>query len=178
MGKIVLVEPHKVLQQAIALSLFPEHEVQVEETVSASGIAALQGIDLLIVDAAALRDSDRLSPEIARAIQSSPIPTVWIDEDEAARAPKRDKLAVVIKPIESAGFQSVLASLLSPSSPRKERKKAPVSGEQKAERDRGAGKKGRVEAGEQSAFQFIDLVDVVEEEPPPPEKRKSPRKPK
>ena len=95
MGKIVLVEPHKVLQQAIALSLFPEHEVQVEETVSASGIAALQGIDLLIVDAAALRDSDRLSPEIARAIQSSPIPTVWIDEDEAARAGAYDRPSAV-----------------------------------------------------------------------------------
>ena len=178
MGKIVLVEPHKVLRQAIALTLFPEHEVQMEESLSASGIAALQGIDLLIVDAAALRDSDRLSPEIVRAIQSSPIPTVWIDEDEAARVPKRDKLTVLMKPIEGEAFGSALASLLSSSSSPRERKKAPVSGEQKAEKGNGPKKKQPGEAAEQPELQFIDLVDVVEEVPPTPRRRKSPRKSK
>ena len=80
-----------MLQQAIALSLFPEHDVQVDEGGGTSGGAVLDGIDLVIVDASALREKNRLSPELARAIQGSSVPTLWIDENEFADSPKRDK---------------------------------------------------------------------------------------
>ena len=163
MGKIVLIEPHRVLQQAMALSLSAEHEVEVEDAVSAAGIGSLKGIDLLIVDASALRERNQLSPEVARAIQSCPVPTLWLEENESSRPPKRDKLAVVMKPIESEAFHSALAGLLSLSAPARERGKVSVSGRQKAEAGKEVKKGQRGEAARQEAFQFIDLVDVVNE---------------
>jgi hypothetical protein len=159
MGKIFLIEPHRVLQQAIALSLFPEHDVRVANAADPSTIAALNEIDLLIIDAAALREGGHLSPEMNRAIQSSSIPTVWIDDDDSSLPPKRDKLAVVLKPIESGALQSALAGLLAPASARKERK-TPTR---------------KAKAGREP--ELIDLVEVVEEEPPS-EDRESPEKPR
>jgi len=146
MSKIFLLEPHRVLQQAIALSLFPEHDVQVAEAADASAIGALKDdIDLVIVDAAALRASDKLSPEMNRALEASPVPIVWIDESDSSH-PKRDKLAVVLKPIESGALQTALADLLAPASERKGGKSSPPKG------------KARKEA------ELIDLTEVVEEE--------------
>jgi len=146
MGKIFLIEPHRVLQQAITLSLFPEHEVRVVETAEASAIGALEDdIDLLIVDAAALRESDKLSPEMNRALEASPVPIVWIDESDSPPL-KRDKLAVVLKPIESGVLQTALTDLLALASGRKGGKSSSPKG------------KARKEA------EPIDLTEVVEEE--------------
>jgi hypothetical protein len=166
MGKIILIEPHRVLQQAIALALFPEHDVRVEDGAGASTAAVLDGMDLVIVDAAALRESSRLSPELARAIQGSSIPTLWIDENESADSPKRDKLVVVMKPIENAAFQSAVADLLSGSRPRQERKKA-VPGEPKTQAAK----------GEKAKPEPIELVEIVEEESSA-EKSETPKKSK
>jgi len=159
MSRIFLLEPHRVLQQAIALSLFPEHDVRVAEAADAAAIAALgDGIDLLIVDAAGLRESARLSPELNRAIVSSSLPLVWIDDADAPQ-PQRGKLAVLAKPIEAGALQVALAGLLAPADARKERKAAPR----------------KSKAG--SEPELIDLVEVVEVESPS-EKRESLEKPK
>jgi hypothetical protein len=166
MGKILLIEPHRVLQQAIALSLFPGHDVRVEDGAGASTAAVLDGMDLVIVDAAALRASSRLSPELARAIQGSSIPTLWIEENESADPPKRDKLVVVMTPIENAAFQSALADLLSGSHPRQERRKA-APGEQKTQAAK----------GEKAQPEPIELVEIVEEESSA-EKSETPKKSK
>jgi hypothetical protein len=150
MGKIFLVEPYRVLQQAISLSLFPEFDVRVEASIDASGVASLEEVDLLILDAAALRESSRLPPELTRAVQGSAIPTLWIDEAAAADAPKREKLVVVVKPIESGALQSALTGLLSGSKPR-------PNVEQKA----------KINKDEQKAeAEPIELVEIVEEESP------------
>ncbi|HEY2990010.1 MAG TPA: hypothetical protein VGL11_20000 [Candidatus Binatia bacterium] len=155
MGKILLIEPHKVLQQAIGLSLFPEHDVQVQDSVTASAIGSLRETDLLIVDAAALRESNQLSPELARELQNSAVPLVWIDDDTSVPPPKRDKLAALTKPIESAAFQSALVALLSPAGAKTVAKKAPPAGEPKSQR-----KKPRQKADGEP----IELVDIVEDE--------------
>ena len=178
MGKIVLIEPHRVLQQAMALPLSAEHEVQIEDAISAAGIGALKGIDLLIVDASALRERNQLSPEVTRAIQGCPIPTLWLEENESSRPPRRDKLAVVMKPIESEAFYSALDGLLSLSTPARERGKVAVSGRQKVEAGKGAKKGKHSEAVQQEAFPFIDLVDVVHERPKSRKQGKARRKSK
>ncbi|MGH7769253.1 MAG: hypothetical protein ACREQP_17555, partial [Candidatus Binatia bacterium] len=92
-------------------------------------------------------------------IESSSIPTVWIDDDGSSRPPTRDNLAVVLKPIESGALQTALAGLLTPASARKERK-TPTR---------------KAKAGREP--ELIDLVEVVEEEPPSGD-RQSPEKPK
>jgi hypothetical protein len=171
MGKVVLIEPHKVLQQAIALSLFPEHDVQVKEAVSPSDISAFGDADLLIVDAAALRENNHFSPELSRAIESAAIPTVWIDDDESARPAEREKLAVVMKPIESAAFQAALAQLLSAPGAGNERKKSAPPAERKTEKAKATEKK----PGGKAEPDLIELVDAVEEDS---DQRPSPAKPK
>ena len=173
MGKVVLIEPHKVLQQAIALSLFPEHEVRVEESLAAAAVSELGEVDLLIVDAAALGEKNLLPAELVSAIGRSPIPTMWIDEKDSARAPKRKKLAVVGKPIESAALQTAVADLLSPGS--EKGRKTPVAAEPEAAKSRAAEKKAGAESGD-TAGEPIELVEIVEEEAPASGRRAAPKK--
>ncbi|MGH7770659.1 MAG: hypothetical protein ACREQA_00305 [Candidatus Binatia bacterium] len=171
MGKILLIEPHRILRQAISLFLFPEHEVQVQEDIGASGAGSLSDYDLLIVDGAELRERNKLTPEVTRAIQGCKIPTLWLEEDESSHPPKREKLSVVKRPIEKEAFQSALVGLLSPQSISRGRTTKPAQPKEGA-------KKTHVEEPEQETFQFIDLVDIVEEQPPPGQGKKAPRKSK
>ena len=177
MGKILLIEPQKILRQAISLSLFPDYEVKVEEDI-ARDIGSFRNYDLLIVDGAALRESNRLTPEAIRLIQGCKIPTLWLEDDTASHTLKRDKLVVVKKPIEKKTFQSALAGLLSPRAPSKEQRISVAAAPSKESVPKAAPKKKGGAASEQSAFQFIDLVDVVEEQPPPKQGKKSRRKSK
>lgn len=178
MGKILLIEPYRVLRQAIIFSLFPEHEVEVGESSSASKVGSLKDYDLLIVDGGSLRQRGELTPEFARVIQNCKIPTMWLEDEEPSHPPKREKLLVVKKPIEREAFQSSLDSLLSREAAKRERAASHVPMSGKAEPPKEATKKGQVEATQQATFEFIDLVDVVEEQPPPSQGRKPPRKSK
>lgn len=175
MGKILLIEPQKILRQAIGLALFPDHEVKVEEDI-ARDIGSSKDYDLLIVDGAALRESNRLTPEAIRVIQSCKTPTLWLEEDPASHMIKREKLVVLKKPIERETFQSALNGLLPSPAQSRERRGSLVAAAGKG--SAAAARKKPGEASDQSAFQFIDLVDVVEEEPPSKQRKKSPRKSK
>ncbi len=147
MSKVLLVEPQKILQQAITLALFPEHEVDVRGSVDRTGLGALEDYELIIVDGAALREVEALSTEVTAALQNCNIPTLWIEEQESAEIPKRDKLLVLKKPIERDTLHRNLVSLLGSKRPAKAESKpktAPVN--------------------EQESFEFIELVDVVEDQ--------------
>ena len=178
MGKVFLIEPLKVLRQAISLSLFPEHDVMVEGDIGASQVASFKDYDLLIVDAAALRERNRLTPDIIQAIQGCKTPTVWLEEDPSSHTVKREKLVIVKKPIEKEPFQLAVAGLLSPPGHAKERNGSLVTATAKGGAFKGTAKKGGGESLEQSAFRFIDLVDVVDDQPPPKQGKKAPRKSK
>ena len=173
MGKVFLIEPLKVLRQAITLFLFPEHDVTGKGDIGASEVAGFKDYDLLIVDAAALRERNSLTPDIIRAIQGCKTPTVWLEEDPSSHTVKREKLVIVKKPIEKEPFQLAVAALLSPPGHARER-----IGSLVAATSKGTAKKGSGETSEQSAFRFIDLVDVVDDKPPPKQGKKAPRKSK
>jgi DNA-binding NarL/FixJ family response regulator len=172
MAKVLIIEPHKLLQQAIALALFPEHEARVEAAPTAAAIGELQGIDLIVLDAGALRDRDQLTPEVLRALQQTPVPVLWLDDDAEARPPKRDKLELVAKPIERDALQTALARLISggASPPRRKARAAsePKAAESKASRKKPAGD------SEPSEIPLIDLVEIVDGEPAVMGKDKSP----
>jgi hypothetical protein len=173
MGKILLIEPYRILRQAVSLSLFPEHEVQMEESLSASGIGSLKDYDLLIVDGAALREREQLNPEVTSAIQGCKIPTLWLEDSESSLAPKHEKLIIIKKPIEKEAFGSALAGFLSTQAAAKEWKSPLGSETPKAESGKRTSKK---RGAESSQLELIDLVDVVEEEAPPKQGRITPRK--
>ena len=83
MAKILIIEPHKLLQQAIALALFPEHEARMEAAPNAAAIGNLEAVDLIVLDAGALRDRNQLTPDVLRAVESAAAPILWLDDDAA-----------------------------------------------------------------------------------------------
>jgi|SRR5262249_37982854 len=150
MSRVLLIEPHRVLQQALALSLFPEHDVRVEESIDTDLSGALKEVDLLIVDAAALRTAGKLPAELRRALEAAKTPTVWIDDDKAR--PKRANLTVIAPPIASGSLQNAVADLLSGKS-------------EKPKKAAAATKTHNMEAPDDAGGGLIDLVEVVEEAP-------------
>lgn len=176
MGKVLLIEPKKILQQAISLVLFPEHEVQVEEGMGSLSSGALKDFELVILDGAALRELGQLSTEAVRTVQASKTPTVWLEEDEKHQPPRRANLLMVKKPIERESLQSAVAELLSPQAVPRKGSRAPRGSDAEAESSRSVAQQKAQEAPEQGSLQFIDLVNVVEEETSSGQKKKSPRK--
>lgn len=172
MSKILLIEPYKILRQAIGLSLVPEHEVQVDEGLSPDRVGCFDDYDLVIVDAAALREKGRLTAEVGDGIQTSKAAVLWLEDDESSEAPKRDKLVKIRKPIEKGSFQAAVSDLLS-SERVFEPKTAPGTAEatNPGKREKTTEKKS-AEASDQTAFEFIDLVEVVQEESSPEEAKK------
>ncbi len=179
MAKILLIEPYKILRQAIALALFPEHDVQAEGDIAKVGVGSIKDCDLLIVDGEALKESNQLTSEVNRVIQGSKIPTIWLEGAESTQPPKlakREKLLVINKPIEGPAFQSAVASLLSSDSSPKVRSASQSSLSDQAKQPEMTAKKGREETTRKESLGFIDLIDVVEELPQSKQGKKAPGK--
>ena len=168
MGKILVIEPGKILQQALRLALCPDHEVQLYPHLFDKGAATVKDYDLAIIDAAGLREANAAGAEVLLAAQTWEIPKIWIDDDERAQSSDRDRLVVLAKPIQKDTLQAAIATCLSAPSAGKQN----GSGRQSAQGATGASGEG---AGDSSTTQspvIIDLVDVVEE---PPERKNAGR---
>ncbi|MBI2360798.1 MAG: hypothetical protein HYV04_18155 [Deltaproteobacteria bacterium] len=176
MGKILLVEPLRILQQAVGLTLYPDHEVHVQENIGAADAPAWTDYELVILDGTALRDLGRLTPELIRAVQAVNTPILWLGEDENHELPRRANLVVIKKPLEREAFHSAVADLLSPGGAKREGNSA-VASTPDAGSHRSLAKKA-AEGPAQESFGFIDLVDVVEPEGSGGQKKKSSGKPK
>lgn len=156
MSKILIIQPHRMLQQAITLFLFPAHDAQVTESVPQSVLAS--DFDAVIVDAASLRETTGLDAKTIEMIQNWRIPTVWIESRESTQTPKRDKLMVVKTPIEKEALETSLARCLKvPIAPRKNGTPIAWDSAHKRKDD------GAFAATENP--QVIELVDVVEDTP-------------
>ncbi|MFQ5539875.1 MAG: hypothetical protein ACE5FB_05695 [Candidatus Binatia bacterium] len=166
MSKILLIEPERILKQAICLFLFPEHEVE-ESSSRSTDNKTLKEYDLLIVDGSALRDRNHLTPEFTRTVRHSDTPTLWLEEVDSSLPFKREKLLFVKKPIEREKFKSAIDSLVSPKAP----KKAPPG-------SAGAREGKETMRGRQTELQFIELEDVVSEKPLPRKSGKQAKKSK
>jgi hypothetical protein len=153
MGKILLISSKRILNQAVSLYLFPQHDVQVKSSLEEIDPKALQECDLLIVDAPGGTDG-KSDTEVTRSIQKLKTPTLWLEGDGSIPPPKRKRILSLKMPIEREAFQKAMDDLLSTNKPSKEK-----SGSQG-----GGGREGKSPEGES---QFIDLVDIVEEETGP-----------
>lgn len=178
MGKILLIEPQRIVRQAISMALFQQHEVRAEQTLGAPLLAAITEYDLLIIDGAALREDKQLTAELTRAIQDCKTQTLWLDDAGAAQAPKREKLLVLQKPIEKEPFHSAVEGFLSGETTPPARTRPSQAAEPKAPQGKREPKKKTAARLEQGSFQFIDLVDVAEEQGQPKQEKKPARKSK
>lgn len=162
MGKILLIGPNRMLNQAVSLYLFPQHDVQVKSNLEEIDPKALQEYDLLIIDAPAGADG-KSGTEVTRSIQKLKTPTLWLEEDESTPSPKREGLLSLKMPIERKAFQKALDDLLSTDKPGKEKSDSQGGGRTGGQTPKKRG--GEREAkSRQGDTPFIDLVDIVGEE--------------
>ncbi len=155
MSKILVIEPHRILQQAIALALFPEHEVKIASAIPES--SELKNFDAAIVDMGSLGEPDGAFAQGIRAVQSWKVPTVWVEGASAGQAPKREKLVAINSPIEKEVLLSALAECLG--TPLKAKRNDNAAGQSRTKQSQGAAATAAGEPG------VIDLVEVVEEGP-------------
>jgi hypothetical protein len=148
MSKIFVVEPHRMLQQAIALFLFPAHEVQIVEVVPESLPA--NDFDALIIDAASLQETKGMAGQPMRVVQDWKVPTVWIESGGSSEITKRDNLVLMHRPIDREALQSALAMCLEHSTALR---RNGTAAEDKETASEAAPKSG-----------VIELVDVVEDD--------------
>ena len=110
MSKILVVEAHRMLQQAIALALFPDYEVEIASAILES--SALKDFNAVIVDLKSLGESAGGAEAAIRAVQSWKVPTVWVQGSSHEPTPQRENLIPIIAPIEKDVLLSALAECL------------------------------------------------------------------
>ena len=149
MSKILVVEPHRMLQQAITLALYPDHEVKVASAFPE--FSELKKFDAVIVNGASLGDIG----EASRTVQGWKVPTVWIESVPPGQAPRREKLVSIQAPIEKDALLSALAECLGTFAKETRLDKAAGSARAKDNQGRATAAVGGSEV--------IELLDVVEE---------------
>jgi hypothetical protein len=167
MSKILVIEPQKILQQAIVLSLFPEHDVRLSADFLEQATPG-KDFDLVIIDAAALRQANALTEPLLGAVQDWKMPTIWIQDGGGPPVPRGGKFVALSRPIQKHALQSAVAECLatSPISTRNgpgkvSAERRPSSSTTRAEEVTNA------PASDVSEPRVIELVDVVEEESEP-----------
>jgi hypothetical protein len=157
MSSIVIIEPYKMLQQALVLALPVGHRVRVMETLPQA--AALAGVNAVIVDAAALSEKGTPAARGLNAIEAWQIPTLWIEADGTPGPPARQGLVILRKPVRRDELQKAVAECLGLTGvdkPGAATAPAKFTQTRKASRPQGAAKASAEPA-------IIELVDVVEE---------------
>ncbi|HWP59461.1 MAG TPA: hypothetical protein VNL14_16325 [Candidatus Acidoferrales bacterium] len=159
MANVLVVEPYRILQQAISLSLTQEHVLELREAIAARALTELRDCDLLVLDAAALAEKNLLGADLVEALRSVATPVVWLASEGALEPPEREKLKVVRLPLEPKALKDAIGSLLT----------AAGRAHREAEGEEAAAAEGGASAGEQRgapahAADPIELVDVVAEE--------------
>ena len=113
MSNILIVQPHKMLQQALVVALFPEHHVQIMEKLPEAESAA--EADVVIIDGGALRARNSLTGHELSAVQSWRVPIIWIDT-EALSGAAASKLVRLTPPLKKEELRTAVAACLRSSS--------------------------------------------------------------
>jgi hypothetical protein len=161
MIKILVVEPYKILQRAIAVSFFPEHEVHMTDQVPEMSAFEQRSYDVAIIDAGALREKNTAG-DLNRRVQDWPIPIIWLEETISTVAPVRDKLVVLRKPIVRNDLLAALARCQAKGSTMP--LATPIDEDEKLRDKNVLADTGLNRDPEKKRRQIIELVDVVEEE--------------
>jgi hypothetical protein len=150
-----------MLQHAFSVALFPEHQVQVLERIPDA--AGVKDVDLVIVDAVALRQRDSLAQQELAEIQNWKTPTIWIDNDADTQVLTREKLVLLRAPAgKELLVRAMMESLGTPGSGKQAA--TPVkSGAAGQAATTGTAKPQEATPASTPKEDFIELVEVVEE---------------
>jgi len=157
MSKILVIQPHKMLQHAIALSLFPQYQTRMTPVIPESG--EIKDVDAVIIDAASLRETHGLTAEAMVSLQGWKVPMIWIDRADSSLTPSNENLVVVKTPIARQSLQKAVAECLGESSKTVRKGSAPARDQEERPSAHAAVNETIVNA------EVIELVDVVQEAP-------------
>jgi hypothetical protein len=160
MSRILVVQPHRMLQQALVVALLPDHEVQVFDKIPA--VEVLAAAELLIIDAAALWGGDAWSTRDVRAIQSCRVPLVWIDAQTPPDTAAFTNLVRLAPPLKRDELRAAAAECLRLTGARPSAASKPAR--TVAAKTKAIEPKSQTAAPDK-AKEFIELVDVFEETP-------------
>jgi hypothetical protein len=141
MSKVLVIEPYRILQQAVAIALYPEHDVQLMDIISES--LDPKDFDAAIVDAASLREKSGLNAQELRTIYGWKLPMIWIDGEASGEGSPPNKIVILKQPISRNALMAALAECLGETT-----------------KGKSIGPTARIEPEK-----FIELTDVVEEGP-------------
>jgi hypothetical protein len=174
MSRILVVEPQKILQQAIVLFLFPDHEVEVNENLAETPV--VKDFDLAIIDAAALREVNTRGAQWSRTLQGWKIPTIWIEDTSGVQAPSGNQFVVLGRPVERDALRAAIAKCLGVFSTSKRNGTTSSSAtDETGLLGMTTRETNTADAPQVKGSPIIDLVDVVEEEPERKKNRKQRR---
>jgi hypothetical protein len=148
-----------MLQQALAITLPIEHQVQFMDSFPEP--LALTQVEAVIVDAAMLRDHNRLTAREVRAAQGWKLPTVWIDGAMTLPAPVRENWVQLKPPIYKDELQRTLVHCLGGAGASKQNPKAVAGRTETPARAKAKKSKVPVVTADEA---FIELTEVVEDE--------------
>ena len=159
MSKILVIEPYRILQQGIAISLYPENDVQLMDVVPEN--LNSNDFDAAIVDAASLQESNALDAAALRSIQGWKIPTIWIEDDVSGRVSSRAKVVTLQRPL---GRQALMAALRECLGAASSEKRNAAAAERNDDRRVPSKRTAKEEtSAETAAAEIIELTDVVEQ---------------
>jgi len=158
-----VIQPHRMLQQAIALALFTEHDVQMSAAIPES--LERDQFDAVIVDAASLRETTGISDEAMRRIRDWHLPTIWIGDKQSAEVSKWERLVMMERPIAKEGLHSALAECLGVSAGSHSNGVASTPEPVTKRISKKAVEENEIQSGATADPGIIELVDIIEEEP-------------
>jgi hypothetical protein len=157
MNTILVIQPHKMLQHAIALSLFPQYQTRMTPVIPDSG--EIKDVAAVIIDAASLRETDGLTAQAMASLEGWKGPMIWIDSGESLLVPTRERLVVVKRPIGRESLQKAMAECLGESSKTVRNGGAPAPDREERSTAQAVGNEKIAKA------EVIELVDVVQDAP-------------
>ena len=163
MSTILIVEPYIVLQHAIVVALFPEHQIRTAEAVPDSPGDA----DIVVVDAAGLREHSGLSSAELHRIVEWHRPIIWIDGVNAAE-PNADAIVNFVRlgiPLKRDELKAMVAECLNNTGGTN----PAVHALQRNQTDAGARAPGFRPAADR---EVIELTEVYEDSSDDPAKRR------
>ena len=165
MSRILIVTRQRILQQALILSLFRDHEVRSWAGSEESHEPALREFDLVIIQTAFLRDVNVARNQLMEGIQAGEVPTLWIEETDRQEGPRGKQSMRLKQPIHRETLQAAVATCLTPLSSKPYGKRNP-STRDKSGSPRSTPKRVSTDAAARvTGGRIIDLVDVVDEPP-------------
>jgi hypothetical protein len=161
MSRILVIQPHKMLQHAFSVALFPEHQVQVMEKIPDASV--LKDVDLVIVDAVALRQRDSLAQQQLSEVHKWKTPTIWLDEHADSQAPTRETLVLLQAPPGKDLLVKAMAECLGTPDTEKQAAKPITSDAASPASTTETAKPQGATPATNAEENFIELVDVIEE---------------